>query len=940
MAKGDLRIRIAGDSSGFERAVDRARQATERYRDSLTSLELELMRIEKQLDDDLERAMRDQEEAAADLGKGMLAAGAAIAAGLGLAAREAIQWESAWAGVAKVVDGSPEQMAALEAQLRQLATTLPATHEEVAAVAEAAGQLGVKRQDIAKFTEVMIAMGVSTNLTADEAATAMARFANIMGTPISQVDRLGSAIVALGNDGASTEQEIVGMALRIAGAGRQAGLAESDVLALANALSSVGIEAEAGGSAISTIMINITGAVNEGGEALEDFARVAGMTAQQFAAQWRRDPAQALIAFERGLAAVEAQGGDVFGILEQLGITEIRQRDAVLRLSGAYEMLSNSVETGARAWEENNALVEEASRRYATTESQLKVARNQLTELGIALGETLLPIIGKFAEAATDLLDFFNDLPGPVKTSVVVLGTLASAVALVGGAALVAAPRIREARDALREVGGVGGVARRSLSGLSSLLGGPWGIAIGAATLAVGYFATKQAEARQAVEDLKATLDEQTGALTDNTRAAVAKALSDAGVLEKAEELGLSLRDVTDAALGEQDALERVNAALEENMRQGGAAGGVHSDLANKVRDVREAINGQNEALEDAIAKKRREIQASRDTADALGEESGELDNATRWTAEYGEVSDDTAKEVADLEREAKELRDSLRLLNEEALKAEEAAIRFREQIREMAEEVKENGRSLEANTKAGDANRQMILEGIEAARDAAMAVYDKTVAEKGEEAALRAAERAMARNIRTLYEEAVQLGLNEEQTRKYIARILGIPEKAVTNYRAPGLDSLLAKANQLDRKADELDGRHVNTYWTTTFTEIHRRVTRSDEWGAPGGFAEGGLVRGPGGPRDDMVPIMASNGEFVVNAEATRRHLGLLQAINAGTFDLGTVKPGGRIGPTAPVASGGITVNNLNVYRAPDEPTPRSVDAALQRTAFLLGVA
>src|SRR5687767_891665 len=89
--------------------------------------------------------------------------GLVAAAGLAAGIKAAMDWESAWAGVTKTVDGSAAEMAVLEEGLRGLATTLPATHEEIAGVAEAAGQLGVGREDILDFTKTMIDLGETTN---------------------------------------------------------------------------------------------------------------------------------------------------------------------------------------------------------------------------------------------------------------------------------------------------------------------------------------------------------------------------------------------------------------------------------------------------------------------------------------------------------------------------------------------------------------------------------------------------------------------------------------------------------------------------------------------------------------------------------------------------------------------------------------------------------
>src|SRR5699024_11393965 len=101
----------------------------------------------------------------------------------------AMDWESAWAGVRKTVDGTDEEMASLEQGLRDMAKTLPASHQEIAAVAEAAGQLGIATPNIECFTRTRIELGEASNLTAEEAATALARLLNVLCTPQSEVEQ-------------------------------------------------------------------------------------------------------------------------------------------------------------------------------------------------------------------------------------------------------------------------------------------------------------------------------------------------------------------------------------------------------------------------------------------------------------------------------------------------------------------------------------------------------------------------------------------------------------------------------------------------------------------------------------------------------------------------------------------------------------------------------
>lgn len=438
----DLRVTIDAETARFERGLDSARRSMMRFESQLRSVDAQAAQLDQMLNEQRARALNQ-------LGRGMVAFGAATIAGLGLAAKAAIDWESAWTGVLKTVEGTPAQLAKVEAGLRELATTLPATHGEIAAVAEAAGQLGVATDDIVGFTRVMIDLGETTNLTAEEAATSIAQMMNVMQTAPEDVGRLGAALVELGNNGASTERDIILMSQRIAGAGAVIGLTEDEVLAFGNALASVGIEVEAGGTAISRVFMTIANAVADGGESVEAFADIAGMSAQEFAAAFERDPARAIQTFITGLGRIDDAGGNVFATLSDLELGEIRVRDALLRLSGAGDLLSQSLDDGARAWRENTALIEEAEKRYDTTEAKIQIAKNALVDFAIDIGSVLLPAIAGLAETGADILQFFADLPGPVQAVATVFAALLGAATLLGGGFLLLAPRIAAAQTVM-----------------------------------------------------------------------------------------------------------------------------------------------------------------------------------------------------------------------------------------------------------------------------------------------------------------------------------------------------------------------------------------------------------------------------------------------------------------------------------------------------------
>lgn len=586
----DLIVRIDAETRGLEGGVARSSAALRGMQGELRKLEARQAKTNQAMD---------------QVGKAGLAMGAAAAAGLALAVRAAAQWESQWAGVEKVTEGNAAQMKALEGELRQLAKTLPASHKEIAAVAEAAGQLGIKRQDVAAFTETMIALQASTNLTADQAATSLARMANIMGTVPADVDRMGAALVALGNDGASTEAEILEMATRIASAGKQIGLSEADVMAFANAMSSVGIEAEAGGSSISRVFIDMRNAVMSGGDDLDTFASTAGQSASEFRAAFEQDAGQAVVGFIEGLARLESQGQNSNDVLGELGLTDIRVGNTLRAAAGAGDLFRDSLVTGAEAWEQNTALTDEANKRYETTEAKLKVAKNAVSDLAITLGGPFLDALGAGADATVSMANGLESMPGPVREALTVLGSLAATVGLVGGAALIAVPKIVEFRAAMTTLGVTAAATRARLAAAAAFMAGPWGAAAIVATALVLNFAKAKADATARTNEYIQALNDDSGAMDENTRALAARRLEEAGAYKEAERMGIALDLVTRAALGNTKAQGQVA----EQVRDSGR---LNTGLT-------ETIEAEALALDSAKASLERQAEATKASAEASG---------------------------------------------------------------------------------------------------------------------------------------------------------------------------------------------------------------------------------------------------------------------------------------------------------------------------------
>lgn len=385
-----------------------------------------------------------------------------------------MDFESAITGVAKTTDLTDEELADMSDAIKAMSTEIPASTTEIAAVAEAAGQLGIQKDALLDFTRVMTMLGTATNMTAEDAATALARFANITGMSADNYDRLGAVIVDLGNNFATTESEITQMGTRLASGGKLAGLTEPQIMALAAAMSSVGIEAEAGGTAMTQTLNAIEKAVATGEDSLQSFADVAGMSADSFAEMWNTDALGALTAFIRGLGNLDEQGESAVLVLEDLGLTGIRQSNMLKSLALAADQMDSAVQTANTAWDENIALTNEANKRYATTQSKLDMMQNAYNNLKVAVGDAFTPALRDAYDAGTDVLnvlgEFVQENPALVKGVVTFTGVVGGAtVALTAYAAI---SKVIKALDMATMFGGAVGPIMLGVTAVAALTAG------------------------------------------------------------------------------------------------------------------------------------------------------------------------------------------------------------------------------------------------------------------------------------------------------------------------------------------------------------------------------------------------------------------------------------------------------------------------------------
>lgn len=448
-AKGkeyELAIRISGIvDKNFNTALVRAGSELKGFKTTIAAMDKDFSRMDKGFSAIMKTGQKCFSALTTAAEVAALAIGAVTVASVAVGS----QFESAFAGVKKTVEATEEEYAKLRQDILDMAQVIPESASNIAAVMEIAGQLGIATDSLTDFTETMINLGVSTNLSAEDAATALARFANVTNMAnydengISNYERLGSVVVDLGNNFATTEEEIVMMATNLAATGDMVGLSQAQIMALATAMSAVGIKAEKGGTAMSKLLRKMQLAVETNSGALEDYAKVSNMSVKEFSDAFKTDAVAALSAFIEGLGDTERNGKSAVAILTDMKLGEVRLSDVILRLANAQgqmsqesidaaiaegiftentleaeysaSLMADALKVANEAWEDNTALAIEAGKRYETFESQVTLMKNAFKNLGIAIYDNLtrtpaIELVQKIKDSVNDFTK--NDLPG------------------------------------------------------------------------------------------------------------------------------------------------------------------------------------------------------------------------------------------------------------------------------------------------------------------------------------------------------------------------------------------------------------------------------------------------------------------------------------------------------------------------------------------------
>lgn len=496
-------------------------------------------------------------------------------------------FDAAYRDMVKTVDGTESEFESLKQAAIDFSNTHVTSASQMLDIQAIGGELGLAADQIQGFSEAISNITVATNIDDIEtAAQDLGSLANIMDDLNENTfTSFSDALVRLGNNGASTESDIMDIAQRIGSMASIVGMSTPEVLALASTVASTGQNAEAAGTAISNTMSDIEGAVAKGGDKLQAFADVANMSADEFKNTWETKPVEAIQAFIQGLKSIEENGGSADATLENLGITGVRQKQALEGLMQTVDGLSDNLTMSGDAWngvsdqwgKAGDAAIE-ANKKAEGLSGSLSRISNSAENVAAKFGDAFTPIISGVADLMSGVSTVFS---GFDDSMVATIGVIGSVVAVAGPALKI-----------LGKVGPLLGIATEGLSLFSAALPIA-GVAalVGGITLAIGKFQEWQEE----VETTNATFKDAQDIIDENTKSVEGLSDAYAGIEPDVDGALESLKNANDALGDNLSSFSTNSAYLDIYTDTIGELAGKANLSATEQAKLTKAVEGYNE---------------------------------------------------------------------------------------------------------------------------------------------------------------------------------------------------------------------------------------------------------------------------------------------------------------------------------------------------------
>ena len=880
MADRTVSVKLLADVKGFVSGIQRASAESARMSGTLA-----------------QHAAKN-EQAYTRVGQTLLGIGLAAGAGVAVAITTFARFDQQMSLVAAASGEAGESLDALrQAAIRAGADTAFSATEAAQGVTELS-KAGVSASDIlggalAGSLDLAAAGGLGVGEAAEIAATAMTQF-GLEGSEVTHV----ADLLAAGAGKAQGDVTDLGSALKQSGlVASQTGLSIEETTGALGAFASAGLLGSDAGTSFKSMLQRLTPQSKEAKSLMDEL----GISAYDSAGQF--------IGLSEFAGNLQSSLADLTPEQRNSALATIFGSDAVRAASIIYQEGAAGVEEWISKVDDSGYASEQAAAKLDNLLGDLEAFGGSVETALIGMGEAGNGPLRELVQNATTLVNVFNDLPGPVQQGALAVGGVTAAVGLAGGSILILLPRVVAFNAALATMGPLGVAAASGLRAVGAAAG-PIGLALTAVTVIGGVLLNGWINQKQAVDEYAASLDAATGAVTDNTRVIAAKTLQDDGAYKAANNLGISLETVTEAALGNSAAMAEVAERVEAVRSQADSYRDSNGLLVanTEAQTSARALTGDINVLEKQLGTQNTTITeaqaAARELAEGLGETGVATTDAAAATGVLqGQVAE-MAAEVDSAEDAITSLDAALKALFAVELGVQEATDAVEDAIYDMAEASRQATEDGKALTGGVVGNTQASRDNRAAVNDAMRAVGEEAVARVRNGESVAAVTARVYASREALIAEAVSRGASRAEAEEYTSVLLDIPDQVSTVVSTPGMQVAIDAADYLRRSLDAIP-KSVSVSTTTYATTVRQDIAMASR--AP--KADGGMVFAANGlTRESMIVRGGAYGPGITWAEPETgweayisgkpgkraRNVGIL-ADAAGRFGLTVVDPSTR---------------------------------------------
>lgn len=343
-----------------------------------------------------------------DVAAAYTAIATAAAGAVAATAGTAIAFERAFVDVERTTDFVSAKIGAAaenaKSDLKSLAAEIPIAFGQITQIATIGNQLGIAQGALTSFTETVAKFSATTGVSVESTAMSFGRIGELLQVDAADFEKMGSAIAFAGVNAVATEAQILSVTKEIATTAKMAKFSTEDIIGLSTALSSLGIAPEAARGSIIRTFAGINKAISEGGQALNNYAQIAGMPAEQFASTWQANGKEAFDSFLLGLQNLSNEGQNLDSVLRGIGMVNVRDIQTVQKLGDNYDVWASSIKDANQGFKDGTFLAESYGKIQETVASKLTLVSNNVANLLDTIGQTAI------GDGFKGFLDIINDV--------------------------------------------------------------------------------------------------------------------------------------------------------------------------------------------------------------------------------------------------------------------------------------------------------------------------------------------------------------------------------------------------------------------------------------------------------------------------------------------------------------------------------------------------